>query len=286
MDQRIKTKELKMLKKLVTLTLLLGASLFTSVICSLSALAAPPVRIAVVCGGASGIEQEIVDRISNNLSSISDVVLSTVNPDWYVVCNITESIDQASGAVRYNGSVITKTSKGHVINTVAVQKYNQDFSLSPGAPLNKKLVDNAARDVIASAADRVVNPLQQAIVVEMETRERIIKAEGLADSDQYGEALSLLAPITPDTPHFKDVRDLMDEFAMEQDALERMNSATAKASKGRYSEAISTLRDVNKKSKRYKASLGKIASYRAALARLRPQVKPMARPTKAEPKQT
>src|SRR5580693_3166201 len=113
-----------MLKKLVSITLMLGACLCTTVI---AALAAPPVRIAVVCGGGSGIEQEIVDRISNNLSSINDVVLSTVNPDWYVVCNINENIDQASGAVRYNGSVIVKTAGGHVISTKAVQKYNQDF---------------------------------------------------------------------------------------------------------------------------------------------------------------
>ncbi len=170
-----------MLKKLVSITLMLGACLCTTVI---AALAAPPVRIAVVCGGGSGIEQEVVDRISNNLSSINDVVLSTVNPDWYVVCNINENIDQASGAVRYNGSVIVKTAgmNRHVISTKAVQKYNQDFSLSPGAPLNKKLVDNAARDVISSTADRVVPDLQQAIMVEMEARDRIIKAEGPADA--------------------------------------------------------------------------------------------------------
>ena len=140
-----------MLNKLVSIPLALAACLSMTII---AALAAPPVRIAVVCGGGSGIEQEIVDRISNNLSSNSDIVLSTVNPDWYVTCNINENIDQASGAVRYNGSVIVKTAGGHVISTKAVQKYNQDFSLSPGAPLNKKLVDNAAREVISSAADR------------------------------------------------------------------------------------------------------------------------------------
>ncbi len=233
----------------------------------IAALAAPPVRIAVVCGGGSGIEQEIVDRISNNLSNNSDVVLSTVNPDWYVTCNIHENIDQASGAVRYNGSVIVKTSTGHVISTKAVQKYNQDFSLTPGAPLNKKLVDNAARDVISSTADRVVPDLQQAVMVEIETRDRIIKAEEMAEGNHYTDAIQLLTPITPDTPHFKDVRDLIDEFAMEQDALDRINSATAKAAKGHYNEAITTLRDVNKKSKRYHAAQGKIASYRAALAK-------------------
>ena len=256
-----------MLKKLVSITLLLGACFCTTVI---AALAAPPVRIAVVCGGGSGIEQEIVDRISSNLGSINDVVLSTVNPDWYVVCNIHEDINQASGAVRYNGSIIVKTSSGHVINTVAVQKYNQDFSLSPGAPLNKKLVTDAANDVISSAADRVVGPLQNAIMVEMETRDRIIKAETMAEANQYAEAINQLTPITPDTAHFKDVRDLIDEFAMEQDAMDRLNSAAAKASKGHYSEAITALRDVNKRSKHYRAAQSKIASYRAALARTKP----------------
>ncbi|MBU6451563.1 MAG: hypothetical protein KGS72_07285 [Cyanobacteria bacterium REEB67] len=253
-----------MLKKFVFSTLLLGLGLWTSV---LSALAAPPVRIAVVCGGGSGIEQEIVDRISNNLSSVSDIVLSTVNPDWYIVCNITENIDQASGAVRYNGSVIVKTSTGQVINTVAVQKYNQDFSLSAGAPLNKKLVDNAARDVISSAAERVLPPVQQAVMVEMETRDRIIKASTLAEGDHYAEAINLLTPITPDTPHFKDVRDLIDEFAMEQDALERLKSGKAKANKGHYREAIATLKDVNKKSKRYKAAQSEISFCRQHMSR-------------------
>jgi hypothetical protein len=253
-----------MLKKMVMGLALAGACLCASVS---AAFAAPPVRIAVVCGGGSGIEQEIVDRISGNLQNINDVVLSTVNPDWYVVCNIHENIDQASGAVRYNGNVLVKTTTGQVINTVAVQKYNQDFSLSPGAPLNKKLVDNAARDVISSAAERVVGPLQQAIMVEMETRDRIIKATNLADQDNYAAALELLTPITPDTPHFKDVRDLIEEFQIEQDALDRMKNAAAKAAKGRYAEAIATLRDVNKKSKRYKAAQGKIASYRAAMAK-------------------
>lgn len=231
-----------------------------------SALAAPPVRIAVVAGSGSGIEQEIADRISNQLSSMGDVALSTVNPDWYVVCNINESLDQGSGSIRYNGSVIVKTASGQVLHTAAVQKYNQDFSVSGGAQLNKKLVDNAARDVINSASSRVIGPIQQAVMVEMETRDRIIKAQTLGDGDQYEEAISLLRPITPDTPHFKDVRDLIDEMEMEQDALERMKASQAKASSGRYSEAIGIAKDVSKKSKRYRQAQGKIASWRAALA--------------------
>lgn len=233
-----------------------------------AALAAPPVRIAVVAGSGSGIEQEIVDRVTNSLLNLSDVVVSTVNPDWYVVCNINENLDQGSGSIRYNGSIIVKTAGGQVLNTVAVQKYNQDFSLSGGAQLNKKLVDNAARDVINSSANRVVGPIQQAVIVEMQTRDRIIQAQELADQDKYADAIDLLQPITPDTTHFKDVRDLIDEFQMELDALNRVNAAQGKAAKGRYGEAIAILKDVSSKSKRYKRSRELTASYRAALARL------------------
>ena len=81
------------------------------------------------------------------------------------------------------------------------------------------------------------------------------------------EAIALLRPITPDTPHFKDVRDLIDEFEMELDALERLKASAAKASKGRYSEAIAILKDVSSKSKRSKLAKQKIASYRALMAR-------------------
>jgi predicted Zn-dependent protease len=101
----------------------------------------------------------------------------------------------------------------------------------------------------------------------METRERIIKGQNLADSDQYEEAIALLRPITPDTPHFKDVRDLIDEFEMELDARERLKASAGKASKSRYSEAIAILKDVSSKSKRSKLAKQKIASYRALMAR-------------------
>ena len=261
------------MKNLAKLLLTAATVLVTSAYTITSAWAAPPVRIAVVSASGSGIEQEIVDRVTNSLSSLSDVVVSTVNPDWYIVCNITEQLDPGSGSIRYNGSVITKTAGGQVLNTVAVQKYNQDFSVGGAAQLNKKLVDNAARDVINSASQRVVGPIQNAVIVEMETRERIIKAQNLADSDQYDEGIGLLRPITPDTPHFKDVRDLIDEFEMELDALERLKAAAGKASKGRYSEAIAILKDVSSKSKRSKLAKQKIATYRALMAR--PAKKPI-----------
>lgn len=248
--------------------ILLAATLVTTFTYTItSAFAAPPVRIAVVSASGSGIEQEIVDRVTNSLSNTSDVVVSTVNPDWYIVCNITEQLDPNSGSIRYNGSVITKTAGGQVLNTVAVQKYNQDFSVRGSSQLNKKLVDNAARDVINSASNRVVAPIQNAVMVEMETRDRIIRAQNMADSDQYDDAIGLLRPITPDTTHFKDVRALIAEFEMEKDALERINGATARAAKGRYGEAIGLLKDVSSKSKRSKVARQKSAQYRAMLAR-------------------
>lgn len=179
---------------------------------------APPVRIAVVPGGGSGQEQEVCDRINGQLQSNQDVALSTVNPDWYVVCNIKEMLDQNSGQIRYNGTVTTKTTNGHIINTVSLQKYNQDFSLTPGAQLNKKLVDNAVQDVIGGLADRAVGPIQQAVEIEMETRERMIKATRLGQERKFDEAIALLRPISPDTPHFAAVQQLKRKLEMQRDA--------------------------------------------------------------------
>lgn len=239
-------------------------------VCTLSATAAPPVRIAVVPGGGSGIEQDIVDHIANELQNNPDIALSTTNPDWYVVCNIHERLDQVSGSIRYNGTVTVKTTDGHIISTVAVQKYNQDFSLSPGAPLNKYLVDSAAKEVISSISQRAIGPIQHAVQVEMETRERLVKAMALADDDKYEEAIALLSPISPETSHFKRVRELVDEFRMEEDTLEAMKNAQIKARQGRYSEAISMLKQVPKKSKRYKLAQEHTAIYRSRLGGSRP----------------
>ncbi len=255
-------------KMFLLLFLFFGAALYIVLPFYAWAANIPAVRIAVVPGSGSGIEQDIVDRISRQLEVTPDVVLSTVNPDWYVVCNIHESIDQASGAVRYNGNIIVKTKDEHVIHTAAVQKYNQDFSLQPGAPLNKKLVDNAAREVISSASDRVIAPIQQAVLIEMAAREAIIKAEILAEDDNYDEAMAVLRPVTPDTPNFKAVRDLIDEFEMEKESLALMNAAEAKAKRGAYTDAIVLLdRVVKNKSKRAELAKTKKAAYKAAMSR-------------------
>lgn len=169
---------------------------------------APPVRIAVVPGGGSGIEQDVVDQISQQLGGMEGVALSTVNPDWYVVCNIHENLDQMSGSIRYNGNVLVKTVGGKVISTVAVQKYNQDFSTSPGAQLNKALVVNAARDVINNVASRAVPQIQQQVMMEMEGRSRINDANQMASQGHYDDALTTLEQITPDFIEFASVRNL------------------------------------------------------------------------------
>lgn len=232
------------------------------------AIAAPPVRIAVVPGGGSGIEQDVVDRITGMLEGSADIVVSTVNPDWYCVCNIQEHNDQVSGQIRYNGTVTVKTVDGTVISTVSAQKYNQDFSMSAGAPLNKRLVDAAAQDVIATISQRAVGPIQQAVQVEIETRELIIKAELLADEDKYDEAIASLRPVSPDTPHFKGVRQLIAEYEMEKQAIALCEAARQRAAQGRYSEAIKLLTTVDPKSKRTKLAKSRIATYRAKLAGL------------------
>jgi len=230
--------------------------------------AAPPVRIAIVPGGGSGMEQSAVDGISARLEGNSSIALSTVNPDWYVVCNIVDQTDIVSGTVRVNGTVTIKTTDGHVINTVSVQTNKQDFSLQPGAPLNKAMVQGAVQEVISGMTERAVRPIQEAVDLEIGVRDHIISAESLADKDKYDEAISQLMPIGPETPHFKAVRSLIDEYQMEKEAYGLVKEAEAQAKKGNYSQAIKTLSGVNQKSKRYKVAKERQADYRAALARL------------------
>lgn len=224
--------------------------------------AVPPVRMSVTPGGQSGIEQEVCDRLSMGLGNSHDVMISTVNPDWYVVCTITEKTDQNTGQIRYNGTVTVKTRDGQVITTASVQKYNQDYVV-PGQQLNKRLVDNAARDVIQAVSDRSLAPIQQAVEIEMETRQKIIEAEMKAEEDKYDEATAILRPIGPESPRFRAVRDLMDEYAMEKEAIKFIGSAKAKAKAGAYGQAVLILKQVNKHSKRYRNAAALMAQYRA-----------------------
>ncbi|HNB22918.1 MAG TPA: hypothetical protein PKZ32_10880 [Candidatus Melainabacteria bacterium] len=222
----------------------------------------PPVRMSITPGGQSGIEQEVCDRLSMGLSNAQDIVVSTVNPDWFVTCTITERTDQNTGQIRYNGTVTVKTRDGQVITTSSVQKYNQDYVV-PGQQLNKRLVDNAARDVIGAVSDRSLPPIQQAVEVEMETRKRIIEAEMKAEDDKYDDATAILREVGPDSPRFKAVRSLMDEYAMEKEALQLISTAKSKAKAGAYTQAVVALKQVNKKSKRYRNAVALMAQYRA-----------------------
>jgi len=231
-------------------------------------LAAPPVRIAVIPGGGSGMEQSIVDSITANIQNNSNIVVSTVNPDWFVVCNILEQPDTVGGTVKVNGTVTIKTTDGQVLNTVAVQTNKSDFSLQPGAPLNKALVQSAVQEVIAGISQRALQPIDEAVTVEIATRDQIISAEALADKDQYDEAIGLLSQIGPETPHFRQVGARIAYFQMEKEALTAINKAGSLANRRQYSQAINAISDVSTKSKRYKLSKQRIAQYRAALARL------------------
>ena len=246
----------------------IAMSTLLTLVCFLPALAnVPPVRIAVVSGSGSGIEQSIVDKITMRLEENKNVAMSTVNPDWYVVCNIKEFMDQMSGQIRYNGTVLVKTSGGQVLSSIAVQKYNQDFSLTPGAPLNKALVDKAAREVIYAAAERALRPIERAVQVEIDTREKIVKAQIMADSEEYDAAINSLRLVSPDSPHFKNVRGLMNEFMAEKAALEKLKNAQANASKGKYSTALALLKQIPAKSRYNKKAKALASTYRARLRR-------------------
>lgn len=197
--------------------------LFASLFCLFAVIPradaeAPPVRINVVAGSGSGQEQDVVDRINGQLQGMPEVALGGANPDWKVVCTIKENLDQAGGQIRYNGTVTVKTVEGRdVTSPISMQKYNQDFSLTPGMSLNKKLVDGAVQDVIVGLSERAVGPIQQAIDVEMETRRRLIKATLLGHQGKYDDALAQLAPISPETPHFDRVRVLMKKLQIARD---------------------------------------------------------------------
>ncbi|MCA9803183.1 MAG: hypothetical protein KC777_14535 [Cyanobacteria bacterium HKST-UBA02] len=222
---------------------------------------APPVRMSIVTGGGSGIEQEIVDRLTARLSQNPNIAISTVNPDWNVTCSIKDFMDQMSGQIRYNGNVEVKTLSGHVIATVAVQQYKQDFSVTPGMPLNKALVDRAAREAVAGAADRAQGPIENAVRVEMDTREKIIKAQIMAEHEEYDGAINSLRLVSADSPHFQNARTLMEEFAMEKDALDKLRSAEASVKAGKVAQAVALLKQIPAKSKYSPRAKSLLASY-------------------------
>ncbi len=239
---------------------------------------APPVRIAVIPGGGSGMEQDVVDRISSELQSNPHVKISTVNPDWYVECSIFDRTDTGGGSVRVNGTVTIKTLDKHVLNTVSVQTNKQDFSLTPGMPVNKALQDRGAREVIASLVDRARQPLSDAIDIEMETRSKLMQAQMLGDDDKFNDGLQILMTVTQDSPHFEGARKLMSEFQMEQDAMDAVKEAESMAKQGKYRQALEVLKGVSPRSKRAGLAKALSAKYRAAMASRRPAPRPAAQP--------
>lgn len=241
--------------------------------------APPPVRIAVIPGGGSGMEQDVVDRISNELQSNQHVKVSTVNPDWYVECSIFDRTDTGGGSVRVNGTVTIKTLDKHVLNTVSVQTNKQDFSLTPGMPVNKALQDRGAREVISSLVDRARQPLLDAVDVEMETRSKLMQAQMLGDDDKFNDGLQILMTVTQDSPHFEGARKLMGEFQMEQDAMDSVKEAESLAKQGKYRQALEVLKGVSPRSKRSSLAKALSAKYRAALAARKPAPRPVSRPS-------
>jgi hypothetical protein len=137
--------------------------------------------------------------------------------------------------------------------------------MSPGAPLNKALVDRAARDVISQLADRAIGPLQQAVQIEMETRERVDKANELAEAGKFDEAMQLIEPITPDTTHFGQVQNLHEQLAADKQAVELMKAAIAKEKAGHFAEALPLFRQVNPKSRLSRLAKQKVVECSAAM---------------------
>lgn len=223
----------------------------------------PPVRIAVIPGGGSGMEQDVVDRITNELQNNPHVRVSTVNPDWFVQCNIFDRTDTVGASVRTNGTVVIKTLDKHILNTVSVQTNKQDFSITPGMPVNKALFDKSVREVIESLVERSRQPLAEAIDIEMDTRDKLIKAQNLGDDDKYSEALQMLSSVSQDSPHFTGARKLMDEFQMEQDAASSIKEGEGLARQGQLSRAVTVLRGVSPRSKRAGLARALIAKYRS-----------------------
>jgi hypothetical protein len=174
--------------------------------------AVPPVRISIVAANGDGNEQDVADRISGQLEQMPNVVLSTVNPDWFVKCAIRELNDQHSGQIKYNGTVTVVTADGQTVSTTSVQKYNQDFSLHHNEPLNKALVDGAIHKCVEEMSSRAIDPIEDAIQTEIGTRERVLDATKLGDVGQYDKAIEKLQGITPDSTHFKQVRALMAKY--------------------------------------------------------------------------
>lgn len=224
-----------------------------------------PVRLAITAATGSGIEQQVVDAISGQLQDNGNIVISTVNPDWNIVCRISDNTDISSMTVRVNGTVtITTARDGQVINTISAQANKQDFSVSGPQPLNKALVTTAMREVIQELSQRSISPIEQAVVTELDAREKLNTAKALVDQDKFDDALETVMMITRDSPRFWPAHALADQIEMEKNAFNLVNQAKALAKRGQYRQAIADLRQVSPKSKRYRTAQGLIATFSQA----------------------
>lgn len=219
------------------------------------------------------MEQDVVDRISSDLQNNPHAKVSTVNPDWFVQCNIVDRTDTVGASVRVNGTVTIKTVDGHILNTVSMQTNKQDFSLTPGTPVNKALFDRGVREVIQGLVDRARQPIAEAVEVEMQTREKLMKAQNLGDEDKYEDGIQILMSVSQDSSHFTGARKLLAEFQMEQDAMDMVKEAEDFARQGKYRQAAEILRGVNPKSKRAGLAKALSAKYKAAMSGRRPAAK-------------
>ena len=193
---------------------------------------AAPVRIAIVTGSNSGKEQAVVDALTAQLQDITDIRISTVNPDWYVVCNINENADRGAEQIKLNGAVTVKTAAGQVLNKVAIEKSGQDFSLQPYAPINRSLVEKTAQLVVQGLVERAIGPIEQAVELEIDTRGRLIQATALEKQHSYDDALEILRAISADTPHYQGALKQINRIEAEKKAAQaarlRQHSARKK----------------------------------------------------------
>lgn len=221
-----------------------------------------PVRISILAVTHSGVEQQLVDALTAELRENPNIVLSTVNPDWFVNCRIEDHTDFASMNVRVNGTVTVETAKdGAVLNTFSAQANKQDFAVSGTAPVNKALITSAMNEVVHDLTQRSVQPIEDAAFTEIDAREKILKAKALESEDKYEDALSTVMQITRDSPHFWPAHALVDHIKMEKEAYELVGQAKSLARQGQYRQAIADLRQVSSKSKRYRTAQGMIATY-------------------------
>lgn len=226
--------------------------------------AARPVRIAIVAATGSGSEQQVVDALSSQLQDNQYIVLSTVNPDWYVSCRIDDHTDVVALTVRVNGTVTIKTVRdGDVLNTISAQANKQDYNTGGPTPLNKTLVTSAMREVVQDLTQRSVQPIEQAVVTEIDTREKIETAKSLAQEGKYDQALEIVKSITRDSPHFWPAHTLADQIQMKKNAtLAKTKSRPALGSNARLKALEAEKRALDARRKAIEAQEAAIRSNR------------------------